>query len=569
MNENYPSHWLETIVRKIQKRDVSEITLSTGKTPSGHIHIGILREILICDALRRIFEDKNKKVRSYLFIDSLDAAKRFPQYIDEKFQLEHLGKPFSLIPCPFKDCQCENYAYHFGTELKDTFNDFGIKNKIIWTHELYKQKEMQQKIQIALEKTNEIKEILKKYILPTLDVEKSKQFIEMQKTWIPVMAICEKCNRIQFRDSSGNIFPNRVINYDSEKMKVSYECPACHYKGEYSIFSGKLKLNWRIDWPAKWAIFKVICEPAGKDHCVKGGAYDSGLEICKKIFGYEGPIKVAYEWLRLEDKDMKTSKGIVFTPKKYLEIADPEIFRMLILRTNPMKHISLRIEEMPQYYDYLEKMEDIYYGIKNSDSMEEEKFFKYLYPLIKINGIPNKKPIRIPFNLLVFFSQIQNILSIKILYKKAEEILNLNDFQDYITLEEFEALLKRTKKWVEEVKNIISSKNDPKIERILTQKINIFTIPEKIHDDILNNLDSEQRQGIKLLRNFLLENDKFDENQIQNKIFNIAKEELKNPPKKLFQALYQVILGKKSGPRLGSLIVLLDRNWILERLNIE
>ena len=144
MNEDFPVHWLEEIVKEIYSRKPNEITLSTGKTPSGHIHLGILREIIICDALRRIFEKDGKTVNNLLFFDSLDAAKRFPPYIVNNFQTEHIGKPFAMIPCPYEDCKCESYAHHFGNELIEVFPDFGIKIRIIWTHELYKTKKMQE-----------------------------------------------------------------------------------------------------------------------------------------------------------------------------------------------------------------------------------------------------------------------------------------------------------------------------------------------------------------------------------------------------------------------------------------
>ncbi|MBY8987279.1 MAG: lysine--tRNA ligase, partial [Candidatus Lokiarchaeota archaeon] len=265
------THWLEETVQEISNRNLTEITLSTGKTPSGHVHIGILREIIICDAIRRIFEKKGIKVFFYLFMDDFDAAKRFPYYINEDYQKNNLGKPFALIPCPFEDCGCESYAYHFGNELISTFKHFGIKNEIVWTYELYQKREMQDKIKKALDNTNRIKEILKKHILPTLDEDRKKQFNDMQKTWIPVMAICEKCNKIQNRAKDGSIHPNRAVKYLKKEQAVIFECPACGYSGKTSIFSGKLKLNWRVDWPAKWALFKATCEPAGKDHSVKGG----------------------------------------------------------------------------------------------------------------------------------------------------------------------------------------------------------------------------------------------------------------------------------------------------------
>ena len=37
----------------------------------------------------------------------------------------------------------------------------------------------------------------------------------------------------------------------------------------------------------------------------------------------------------------------------------------------------------------------------------------------------------------------------------------------------------------------------------------------------------------------------------------------------LFEALYLVILGKNSGPRLGSFMALLDKEWLQRRLNFQ
>ena len=569
MNKKFPTHWLEEIVERISQRNISDITLATGKTPSGHIHIGILREILICDALRRILEEKSDKVSFLLFIDDLDAAKRFPEYIDKEFQIKYIGKPFVFIPCPFKECGCESYAYHFGNELISTFEDFGIKNKIIWTHKLYKTKEMHEKIKITLENTDKVKNILKKYIFPTLDNGRKREFVEMQKNWIPVMAICEKCNKIQFKSNDGSIIPNRVLKYNNKEQEVTYQCSACGYKGVVSIYDSKLKLNWRVDWPAKWAIYKTTCEPAGKDHCVKGGSYDTGLELCREIFKYEGPIKVAYEWLRLGDRDMKTSKGIIFIPQKYLEIADPELYRMLILRTNPMKHISFRIEEIPQYYDYFEKMENIYYNIEMGDSEKERIFLRYLYPLTKINDVPNKKACKIPLKHLIFLSQVQNILSIEKLYAKVKSVMEAQKFERMISIEDFGVLLQRTKNWVDEIKTIIENEKDKKIKKKLMQKVSLFEISDNFDKNILNKLDEQQINGIKILRHFLLKNENLDADLIQNKIFTIAKEDLNMAPTKLFEAIYQIILGKKFGPRLGSFLSLLDKNWLVERLNIN
>ena len=568
MNEDFPVHWLEEIFEEIYSRKPEEITLSTGKTPSGHIHLGILREIIICDALRRIFEKDGKLVNNLLFFDSLDAAKQFPPYIPKNFQNEHIGKPFAMIPCAFEDCKCESYAHHFGNELIEIFSDFGIKIEVIWTHELYKTKNMQDKIKIALENTKLIKEILRKYILPTLKEGDKEDFIKMQKSWMPVMAICEKCNRIQHRDNEGSIKPNRVKKYFQDEEMVSYICEACGYTGKLSIWSGRLKLNWRVDWPAKWALYTTTCEPAGKDHSVKGGAYDTGIELCKLLYGYEGPVKVPYEWLRLGDRDMGTSKGHVFTPKKYLNIADSRIYRTIILRTNPSKHITFRIEELPQYYDYYERMENIYYNLEITEDPEESRFFKYLFPLTQITNVPKTKSRLLPLKLLTFLTQIQNIISLDQLYEKAKTYMKKQNFENIMTIQEFESLLSQTNNWIEEVKKIIESEKDPKIKKEIMKKLEIFTIPDKMDENIINKMEKKQIKGIHLLREYLKKTEVLEADSIQNKTFSIAKNDLDLHPRKLFEAIYQVILGKKSGPRLGPFLSLLDKAWLLERFNI-
>ncbi|MFX1391833.1 MAG: lysine--tRNA ligase [Promethearchaeota archaeon] len=568
MSNDFPVHWLEEVVEEIYSRRPIEITLSTGKTPSGHIHLGILREIIICDALRRIFENNGDKVNNLLFFDSLDAAKRFPGYIPEKFQRTHLGKPFAMIPCPYKDCNCESYAHHFGNELIEVFPEFGIQITIIWTHELYKTKKMQEKIKIALENIDKIKEILRKYILPTLREEDKEQFIEMQRDWMPVMAICEKCNKIQHRNNEDSIKPNRVKEYFSVEEVVSYVCEACGYTGNLSIWSGRLKLNWRVDWPAKWALFKTTCEPAGKDHSVKGGAYDTGIELCQELYNYIGPVKVPYEWLRLGDQDMGTSKGHIFTPKHYLEIADPKIYRTIILRTNPLKHITFRIEEISQYYDYYERMENVYYNLEKTEISEEKKLFNYIFPLTQITEIPEKKLKRLPLKLLTFLSQLQNILSIDKLYEKANLFMENNNFEEKITKHEFEILLNQTQNWLEEVNKIVENEIDPKVKREIIRKVELFTIPHEIDIELIKNMDDKQIKGVRLLKEYIEKTDHLDSDSIQNKIFNIAKNDLDIPPRKLFEAIYQIILSKKSGPRLGPFLSLLDKDWLLERINI-
>ena len=46
------------------------------------------------------------------------------------------------------------------------------------------------------------------------------------------------------------------------------------------------------------------------------------------------------------------------------------------------------------------------------------------------------------------------------------------------------------------------------------------------------------------------------------------KDEVDVPPKELFASLYRLLIAKNSGPRAGWFLSLLDRKWLIERLEI-
>ena len=91
---------------------------------------------------------------------------------------------------------------------------------------------------------------------------------------------------------------------------------------------------------------------------------------------------------------------------------------------------------------------------------------------------------------------------------------------------------------------------------------------EEIDETIIKKMDESQIKGIHLLREYLKENIALDADSIQNKIFSIAKNDLDLPPRKLLESVYQLLLDKRSGPRLGPFLSLLDKAWLLERFNI-
>jgi lysyl-tRNA synthetase, class I len=564
--QEYPDHWLENIVQQILERKTKKIALSTGKTPSGHIHLGILRELLICDALNKILKKRNYDVTYRLFFDSLDAAKRFPPYIPKDYATEHIGSPFALIPNPFESDN-RSYAQVFGDELIDTFNELGIDVNVVWTNELYKTDEMKDMIRIGLKKNEEVKKIVAKYLTASMTDEKKETYLKQQETWMGAMVICEKCQSTQKKKKNGTIHPNRVIKYDETSDTVEYICPACSHKGEVKISSGLVKLNWRLDWPAKWTIFQTTCEPAGKDHCTPGGSYDTGLDLSRSIYGYEGPVKVPYEWLRLGDRDMGTSKGVVFTPSKFLSLAEGEIIRMIIYQTNPNKHISFRIEELEQYYNEFERLEKIYYGIEKASTEQEEKEIKYIFPLIYTKNLPEKCPERFPFKMLTTLSQLEPILGNEGIYNRAVEYMKKENFSHIIDNAVFEKLIRKASNWITEMKEVLKNEKNPQIIKQLKKKVIIFSIPKNIDKTIIETLSEDHIKALQNAHKRIESITTFSEEKIKEMMMGI-RDDLKIKPKILFQSLYYVMFGEKQGPRLGPIMAMLGKDWLELRLKL-
>lgn len=541
------SHWLEEILQKLIDRKADPVVLNTGKSTSGEFHMGIFRELLICDSLGRLFAKRDTNWDFYLILDDFDPAKRFPGYIPKEYE-KYIGIPFSDIPCPDNDC--ESYAYHYAMNLINTFDDFGIDPKIIWSSKLYQSPEMKDAIRIALKNVELIRKILKKYIAPTLREEEAEDYlIEMEERW-PATVVCEKCGKLQAK-VEGRIQPNRITSFNPAADRIAYSCPACGYKGDTTIDKARIKLTWRIDWPAKWFILCVTCEPAGKDHTVKGGAYDTGLEICKKVYEYEGPVKVSYEWIRFGEADMKTSRGITFTPREFLRICFPEAFRYLILRTHPSKHISFRPELLVQLIDEYDRFERIYYGLEDAD--EEEKLeTKFLYPLCQIKEVASEIPKRLPYRFAIIFSQLKDLLTEEKVLEKAADVVKKNYQMGEVTDE----IMKNIQTTLQRAKNWTKSYAPPEF---------VLDIPKEVAYEIKEKLDDKQREGLRLLAK-ILQAEQLDEEGLQNRIFTLAKKELGIGAKKMFRAVYLALIGKKFGPRLAPFLLSLERSWVIERL---
>ena len=532
--------WISRVAEELKARGDHPLVFSTAKTPSGPIHIGFGRELVYCDVLSKMLEAEGFRAEWVFFVDDFDSLKAFPPGIPSGFasHSEYLGRPMYMVPCPY-GC-CESWARHFAGEMLEALPSFGFNPKVYWTHEVYRRAEMKSLVRKALIGREKIITILREVVAPTLDGERLKAFERELENWYPCLVVCENC---------GKLMTTKVLGYRAEGDVLAYQCQFCGHRGEVKLAEWPVKLRWRIDWPAKWALFKVSCEPAGKDHCVKGGAYDTGERILAEVFGGKPPLRIPYEWILLGARAMKTHRGIAFTFTEWLKTAPPEIYRYMILREDPKKHISFSPERIPQLIDEFERLEAVHFKAENPANPVERLLAEKVYPMCFPGKPPAERPARLPYRFAVILSQLKPLLGEEKMKAKALQVLEKLSGRKPSPEEASEALtrLSLAQYWVENYAD----------ERFKIK------IAEKVSGEVKKSLTEGERNALKeLIR--MLESKDWSEEELQYQIFELGKR--LGIGIKIFQAVYRVFLGRSFGPRLAPFLLSLDKGFVIERL---
>ena len=123
----------------------------------------------------------------------------------------------------------------------------------------------------------------------------------------------------------------------------------------------------------RWNEEKVVFEPGGKDHISPGGSYDTAKLVSKRIYNWDAPVTMRYDFVNLKGVPgkMSSSKGKVIALPDALDVYQAEVLRYLFAGTRPNTEfaISFDMDVLKVYEDY-DKTERIVYGVdkaKNDD----------------------------------------------------------------------------------------------------------------------------------------------------------------------------------------------------------
>lgn len=518
-------HWADQVAEKLEGKSESFVVAS-GISISGHIHIGHSNDVFIADSIKRALKKRGETAKVIWYADDYDPMRRVPWPLPEDEYEKYLGMPYIEIPAP--ESQYNNFVDFFVTPFLEALGEFGVDPEVYSSAEVYREGLLKEQIRTALENSDKIRDILNQYRSDPLP-----------EGWLPYDPICAECGRI-----------STTTAYDWENNYVLYSCEGTDYvegcgnEGRADFGKGEGKLTWRVEWPARWDMLGVDCEPFGKDHAAAGGSYDTGEEIAERIFDYEPSEPIPYEWVSLKGEPMSSSKGHVFTLKEWLEVAEPELLRYLIFRSKALKakDFDPRFPLVELYKEY-RQLEDIYFGKEDtSESMRKQQ--ERIYELSQVEDVPEKYPQRIPFALATVMIQVARDADhvMDILERKGV----LEDPEDW-EIEWAKERLRRARNWVE--------KYAPEQAKV--------KILDELPTDVKEELSAKQKKCLFTLADLLSERS-FRPVEIHNKVYEIAREN-DIEPVKLFRAIYLVLLGKKSGPRVGNFLTALEDDFVIRR----
>lgn len=526
------SHWADQMADKIirEKGDLDSYTCASGITPSGTVHIGNFREIITVDLVVRALRDRGKNVRFIYSWDDYDVFRKVPANMPDPEILEkYLRYPITMVPDTTG--RNENYARHHEVDIEKELPRVGINPEFLYQASRYRANRYAEGMKKALQNRELIKECLNEY-------RDEQHKMKPEDVYWPVSVFCGKCNK----DTT------EITGYDGE-YGISYKCQCGNCEtADLRTFKGA-KLGWRVDWPMRWNEEKVVFEPGGKDHISPGGSYDTAKLVSKKIYNWDAPITMRYDFVNLKGVPgkMSSSKGKVISLVDALEVYQPEVLRYIFAGTRPNTEFAISFDlDVNKVYEDYDKTERIVWGVDKAKSEDVLAKEKRIYILSQIDGkMPSVMPYQIGFRMMTTLLQTYSgdIDAV---------IKSLGDVKP-----EQEAALRRRAQcawyWIRECA--------PSCAEDFCFALREDGSKADLSGDMLAAVKRVRDEVVPRVGSFALDK------ECQQAMYDIATE-LGLDAKALFTALYQALIGKDQGPRLASFMKIIGKEKLQKILSV-
>lgn len=490
--------WADKILEKRTGRE----WVNDAWTPSGIVHMGGLKGPVIHDVLFKILKSQGKEVKYTFGFDDMDAIDGLPSDLQSKLG-EYMGIPIAYAPSPDGN---GTFGEYYSSKMRDMFEVLGIEAEIYLASEYYKKGVYDEAIRYVLDNADKIRKVYSEMYGK-----------EIPATWFPLQVVCPDCGKVGTTTVTG--WNGERVSYECSPTKVKW-AKGCGRTGQITPWKGNATMPFKVEWAAKWWVFKVTIEGAGKDHASAGGSYDVARKIIKDVFSQEPPLKLPYEFFLYDGKKMSSSKGLGLTGEELLAVLPPELVRFLMIKTEPNTAVEFNpfgTQIIPKLYEDYQKAALEYTNNTKSDMARA-------FELSQIGEV--KIPPSFRFLTLAQWVQMPNM----------EQQINAQGLSEWA---------KYARVWIE--------KYAPEKDK--------FVIQENLPD--ISNLNSEQKTYLGSLLE-LFENE-ISAEDLQTSIYEIAKEKGLGSTD-AFKAIYTVFLGKDHGPKAAWLLKSLDPQFVKKRL---
>lgn len=553
---DWVSRFADEVIAEAERRAPGKpIVCASGLSPSGPIHLGNLREVmtphLVADEIRR----RGYEVRHLISWDDYDRYRKVPAGIagiDESWA-EHIGKPLTSVPAPAGSAY-PNWAEHFKAAMSEALAEMGVEYDGISQTEQYTSGVYREQILHAMKHRADIDAILAQYRTKKAPAKKSQKPVDEAE-----LEAAEGSGAAGEDDGSGGsagYFPYKpycgqcakdlttVTSYDDETTELAYTCTECGF-GETVRLSefNRGKLVWKVDWPMRWAYEGVIFEPSGVDHSSPGSSFVVGGQIVRKIFGGDQPIGPMYAFVGISGMaKMSSSRGGVPTPGDALKIMEAPLLRWLYARRKPNQSFKIAFDqEIQRLYDEWDKLE-----AKVADgTVLPADAAAYSRAARTAAGELPRTPRPLPYRTLASVADItagHDEQTLRILSE-------LDPANPVTTLDETRPRLDKAEYWIAtqvpaEQRTIVRSEPDA---------------------ELLGTLDEQSRGSLRLLLDGLDEHWSLD--GLTTLVYGVPKvqaglepdakptPELKTAQRAFFALLYNLLVGRDTGPRLPTLLL--------------
>src|SRR5260370_5516094 len=224
-------------------------TCASGISPSGPVHLGNLRELMVPHLVADEVRKQGAPCRHILSWDDYDRLRRVPAGCPASFA-EHIGRPLSAVPDPCG--RHPSWAEHFKEPLRESLARLGVRVTEISQSQMYISGAYTEQIILAMRRRADIGAVLAKYQTKRSaePADDDPQGAAGTKAYYPFKPYCATCGR---DDTTVTAFHDRTT-------EIPYTCGCRARVGPAPIAEVGGKLACKVDWPIRGPYHAVTVE---------------------------------------------------------------------------------------------------------------------------------------------------------------------------------------------------------------------------------------------------------------------------------------------------------------------